>query len=343
MDDVEVYPVGTASTGYCGTIEGCTDGRSCTYPYRTVGYCLTPPAAPTTQTTFFNLSNWGPSNSLDVYMNTDPTFPHPLSPNPIIQPRCSKHLCPIDGSVTSVAKCGSLPFAGNQWTNTSTCTEQNCGPYNFDIKCNLFCNGGYFSAQTDADHPTGTCCYENCPAGPPFNGEGGCNYVFPANVSSWTNESTCISNKCATVVVHGYTVTEKCKANCSAGYFFSGASQYYPIDGCCKKTCPAFPYGTSCPANPSDGFYTNNSTCIAIFRRDTISNPPICTLGCDDGYHVSGGNCVADPPACDSGWNSAACEYNGGGYCTHYGGPTMCGWSVAKWCACYLRCVGGIC
>jgi hypothetical protein len=151
-DEVGVNPSGDATSGWCSPLKtSCLKGQSCAQPYRVVGYCINAPSA-STQTSFFSSSSWTLSPKVKVYQGP--------GHDEFIGSRCAFHNCP--GDVTDIAKCGGLPAYGASWSNTSTCSSNACGPYNFDINCNLSCISRYYGSNPNGDYPQGTCCTETC-------------------------------------------------------------------------------------------------------------------------------------------------------------------------------------
>jgi hypothetical protein len=98
--------------------------------------------------------------------------------------------------------------------------------------------------------------------------------------------------------------TDKCCFKCNTTY-----STWIAASNCCSKPCGSAPYGTTCPANPANGTYINNSTCIAKCGDPTITT--ICTLSCNEGYRIEGTACVSNTrtftcstkPVTGTAWN----------------------------------------
>lgn len=315
----------TTGLGWCKTAQACVPGDACLHPYRTVGYCLTCPAAAegSDPSIKLNSNSWSPQNKIDVDMNprngyydgVSFTTYHTTESDPS-QPRCCKQLCPDkSGTPPTIvsnpdAYCSISPFKKASWNtaDTSCANNNNCGPYTLTKRCNLTCATNYnpFNNAGDPEYPSGKCCSENCPSvSPPFISHdnaptvtlGACNYTLdPYHGTSWVNTSTCASNtKCANAGDPGYTVTERCRLVCdydSGKYgvtnptIFTGTSK-----ACCYHKCSDWTNPGCTQAIPAHSTRTGNYYCSERSCGDyNITNN--CDFQCDFNYTRSGGICV---------------------------------------------------
>lgn len=222
-DEVGINPSGDATSGWCSPLKtNCLKGQSCSQPYRVVGYCINAPSA-STQTTYFSSSSWSLSPKVKVYQGP--------GHEDIIGSRCAYHNCPSD--VTSKAKCGGIPSPGGaSWSDTSTCSENACGPYNFDINCNLSCSSGYYASNPNADYPQGTCCTKSC------------------SDVSYSNWDDCIDHSCQENICGEWTIRDwagpmpTCGADpvCECG-----------VQGSCSSDCNGVYDSRSCVPPPTCG------------------------------------------------------------------------------------------
>ena len=321
-DSVELYPNGTATTGYCGTKQDCQTGRDCTYPYRTIAYCTSSPAEVNLvsgiKSSVWNFAMDANGNYTDVYMTADKVkFSNPSDVSyPIGKSRCSRHKCPgasgLDLVSNANAYCGALPFAGTSWNvSGTTCNDKTCGDYTITKNCALQCSPGYHpSGIATAGYPSGTCCHQDCPAFP-YGTSCGTN---PSYDGAYTNNSTC-ADRCATASQIGYVVTKTCNLSCQGGFRGDFGTSQYPNGTCCTQQCTYL--DSSCPYNNCSNKYCYENSCRlktyggVCWNYVSCSGYPICSQGCGFAYGPYCTNvCGSTPAGAYSYWSNYACNAN---------------------------------
>lgn len=137
------------------------------------------------------------------------------------------------------------------------------------------------------------CSSHNCP--PANSAIDGCDAPTGGHGDYAVSGPICIAATCGP-----YDAAVTCSLNCDSGYYPAETKPSSTTNNvtvnydkkCCYRTCPAFPYGTSCPVNPPNGVYVNNSTCTPVCGNYSIST--ICNLVCNIGYHIENGACVSN-------------------------------------------------
>ena len=212
-DEVSLNPSGDASSGWCKTRTPCRKGgffsplNKCKFPYRTVGVCLSEPDS-STQTSFFPSSSWTLSPKVKVYQGSGLDL--------ITGSRCAYHQCPVASDVTNKDSCGTT--SNGNFSNTSACSSNACGPYNFDINCNLSCDSGYFGSNSNSDYPQGTCCTKSC------------------SDVSYSNWGDCVDHQCQENTCGDWTVTDDARSmpTCGADPVCGVGKS---LSGTCSCTC----------------------------------------------------------------------------------------------------------
>ena len=156
------------------------------------------------------------------------------------------------------------------------------------------------------------CCRQQCKTASEVKADNPC-MTNPAK-GTFTNNSYCNVRDCGPK-----TDTQVCNLSCQSGYYPAQASgTNYPLGTCCYQNCPAFPYGTSCPANPANGYYVNNSTCSSRCTTATQVGYAVttkCNMYCNSGFHSEDGKtCISNTrynQACsvkpaNTDWNSVS-------------------------------------
>lgn len=308
-DDVQSYPSGNQDIdgrtvlGWCATKTDCTQqATDCDNPRRKVGYCLT------CKTGVYPA--WTGENEQDIDMNDEVEKKY----------RCCSENCKTSTEIKADYPCGTNPTGGS-YTNNSYCTKNTpsstgkCGPRTDTKKCNLSCSGVYYLPNPrynlSSSYPDGTCCYETCPSLSPTNGYSGeakCAYTLPTNGTSWTNVSTCTSNKCATGTgagQHGYTLTEKCNLNCKSGYYGSKPNSTFPNGTCCTQSCSGVTYSNwgNCYTHTCTENVCGDRTVVDVSWSlpDCTGSAPTCTCG-----YASGPTCTR---SCGTSSSSASATW----------------------------------